>query len=315
MRIFFAGTPDIAVPSLERLTHSSHTVCGVLCNEDNLSGRGKAKSVPPVKRAALALGLPVFQPNRLDREFRNVVSSLNPELLVTFAYGKIFGEQFLALFPRGGINLHPSLLPKYRGPSPIPATILAGDPVWGISVQRIALAMDTGDILLQESFPLAESDTAAILCEKASEVGARMIEESIGYIESGTVHAIPQDESLASYCGLLKKEDGRIDWTRSSEHIARMIRAYDPWPGTYTVLQGKTLYILQGKPYKEHADAEQRKVGTVVGIDKKEGILVQTGDGILSVQKLQFETKKVLDWRSFLNGFRELQGNVLGEQG
>ena len=315
LRVLFAGTPEMAVPSL-RSVAARHDVAGVLTNPDRETGRGRKTAPSPVKTAARELGIPVFQPEKLDAAFRGIVRGLEPDILAVVAYGRIFGPQFLACFPRGGINLHPSLLPRYRGPSPINAAILNGDGETGISVQRLALRMDAGDIILQETLPLSGTETARELTGVAADRGAVLFAEALDRIAAGTAASTPQDESKATYCGLLGKEQGRIDWGAGTAVIERMVRAFDPWPGAWTLFRGESLRIMSSTVYPEKAPenhAGPGKPGKVLGVDKRAGILVQTGDGILALRELQLQSKKAMDFASFINGVRDISGCVLGD--
>jgi methionyl-tRNA formyltransferase len=313
MRVFFAGTPSIAAASLTALA-AEHQVVGVLTNPDRPAGRGKSIGVSPVKEEALRLGLCVLQPEKPDGGVREQVRALEPEILVSVAYGRIFGPKFLACFPRGGVNLHPSLLPRWRGPCPINAAILNGDAETGITIQSLALEMDAGDIILQESFPLTGKETAPELTRTAAEKGALLLVRALGLIALGKDSRVPQNPELASYCKLLDREQGRIDWKKSAVHIERMIRAFDPWPGAWTVFKGSILRILAA----DALDAEAGLAavpGAVSGVDKRRGILVQTGDGLLAVRELQLQSKKAMNFASFMNGVRGFTGSVLGDTG
>ncbi len=309
MKILFAGTPEIAVPSLQAVA-MRFDVVGVLTNPDRRSGRGRSVSFSPVKQAALDLGLPVIQFPRLRSEAREAVSELKPDLLAVFAYGSIFGPRFLSLFSMGGVNVHPSLLPKYRGCAPIPAAILAGEHVTGITVQRIAREMDTGDIILQKRFPIQDDDTSDDLTRRFSHEGASMLIDALELIESGKAVSVPQDESSATYCSAIEKQDGLVDWNTSADHISRMVRAYYPWPRAYTVYRGKKLMISMAE---EFIDEHHRNLlpGTVVREMPGRGILIAAGTGCLLVKKLQLEAKRELDWKSFLNGNPDFIGAVL----
>jgi methionyl-tRNA formyltransferase len=238
---------------------------------------------------------------------RERIAALSPDLLLSFAYGRIFGPLFLALFPQGGINIHPSLLPRHRGATPIQAAILGGDRETGISIQRISAEMDAGDVILRESFPLNGRETAADLGARAAEKSAallrRLFREGL-YRLPGE----PQDHSAASYCGRIAKEDGRIHWHRSAAAIDAQIRAFTPWPLCLTRRGAEELYILAGRPYPEASAAPP---GTVLGTDQDRGILIQTGEGIYGAERLQFRTRKALDWRSFLNGAHNFLGSLL----
>jgi methionyl-tRNA formyltransferase len=316
MRILFAGTPEIALPSL-RVTAEKHTVCAVLTNPDRVRGRGKSAAAPPVKEEALRLGLPVLQPERLNAEARKAISAYEPDLLAVTAYGKIFGPKFLALFPRGGINLHPSLLPRYRGPSPINAAILNGDRKTGVTIQRISQRMDAGDILAQEAHVLDGSEDHSGLSRILAEKGAALMTGVIDAIEAGEEQPQPQNEEEATYCSLIKKEDGRIDWSSSAVYIERMTRAFRPWPGVFTRFKAKRLFLLRVSVIRADAPILRSRgnpePGTVIGIDKERGILVQTGNGVLGIQKLKLQSKKEMEWNAFLNGAGDITGTVLGE--
>ena len=312
MRILFAGTPEIAVPSLAAAA-AEHTVVAVLTNPDKAAGRGKIPAPPPVKEAALRLGLPVMQPEKLDAAFREETASRAPELLVAFAYGRIFGPRFLACFPRGGINIHPSLLPRHRGPSPLSAAILAGDSQTGITVQSLAPRMDAGDIILRESFSLDGKETTGSLTEIAAEKGAALLVQALGLIAAGRESRVPQDDGAASYCGLVDRDQAKIDWNSSACRIERMVCAFDPWPGAWTRFGESSLRIVAAEILPSGGGAETP--GTVLGVDTQRGILVQTGEGILAVSRLQLQAKKTLDFVSFMNGVRGFAGTVLGESG
>jgi methionyl-tRNA formyltransferase len=228
------------------------------------------------------------------------------------AFGRIFPAEFLTLFPQGGLNLHPSLLPRYRGPSPIPAAILAGDSQTGVTIQRLAAKMDSGDILRVQIVPLTGQETCAILTEQLGKLGADLLAETLSDVAAGRAHGIRQKEEEASYCRMVRKEDGRIEWRRDAQAIERMIRAYDPWPGAYTSYRGQSLHILAGGVLPEPAPGGQPAPGLVLKADNRYGILIGTGRGVLYVSRLKLQGKKALDWRSFLNGQRDLPGSVLG---
>ena len=311
MKLLFAGTPEIAVPTLVALA-DCHEICGVLTNPDRPSGRGRKTEYSPVKEKALELGLKVFQPERLNGEFRDVIRELKPDLLAVVAFSKIFGPKFMELFPLGGINLHPSLLPKYRGPSPIQAAILNGDDVTGITVQKLAQKMDAGDILLQKEIALDGTETAGILTERCSELGAPMMLEAVEAIEHGTADPVPQMHENATYCSLIGKTDGLIDWNLSAEEICRRVRGYNPWPAAYTTFGGTKLTVWDAKPFDSSDGKPNPKSGTVTGMDKKVGILIQTGNGVLSISRLQLQAKKAMDHVSFLNGVHDFIGSTLG---
>lgn len=312
MRILFAGTPDIAVPSLRELARR-YTICGVLTSPDREAGRGRHTVESPVKLQALELGVPVVQPPRLGSDARRHVGELSPQLLVVFAFGRIFGPKFLALFPKGAINVHPSLLPKYRGPSPIPAAILAGDSETGVTVQEVSEEMDAGDIYAQTHIPLTGGETAESLGALVSQEAASLVSLVVEEIEAGTARPRPQPRDGVSYCSMITKQDGEIDWHSPANQIDRMVRAYLPWPTAYTSYEGRKLSILEAEPVRHPAHVESSAdPGVVLGLDKARGILIQTGSGILAVRRLQLQSKKALDYKSFWNGVHGFEGALLG---
>ncbi|HVP18559.1 MAG TPA: methionyl-tRNA formyltransferase [Spirochaetia bacterium] len=314
MRILFAGTPPMAVPSLEKLAHQTDVIA-VLTAPDQPAGRGRSPCPSAVKEAGLALHIPVLTPSTLDEASRADVRSLAPDLLVVVAYGKIFRRSFLDIFPRGGINLHPSLLPRFRGPSPITAAILAGDDETGVTVQELAMRFDTGDILGQVRYPLDGNETTGSLTGALAEIGAELLLTVVGRIASGQpLEPTPQVEADATYCQLVRKEDGILDWRDPAVLVERKVRAYDPWPRARTTLRGDSLLLLKTRVHPDTlGDAAHRPVpGEVLAADEENGILVQTGEGILRIERLQMQFRKPLDWRPFLHGHPDLAGAHLG---
>ena len=310
MRVLFAGSPAIAVPSLEALCNTEGIeMAGVLTNADTAKGRHGAPQPTEVGKAALRLlNIPVIKPEKLDMSVRESINSLKPDILISFAYGRIFGPKFMALFPLGGINIHPSLLPKYRGPSPVQAAILNRDTATGISIQKLAAQMDSGDILASRELQLTGKETASYLSGIFSVMAAEMITDVLLKIADGTLVPVKQNHSLASYCPLIKKDDGIINWNRRAADIEAKIRAFDIWPLCRTIHNGRELILLKADVYEGHTLDKDAKNGQVLGIDKNNGILIQTGDGILSVTQLQYQAKKALHWRDFLNGARDFAG-------
>jgi methionyl-tRNA formyltransferase len=334
LRVLFAGSPEIAVPALEALAASGMEdaceVAGVLTNPDTPKGRRGTPEPTEVGSAAAALSAAlreqgkaaprVLKPEKLDAQAREAVSALKPDLLVSFAYGRIFGPKFLGLFPMGGINIHPSLLPKSRGPAPIQAAIMNRDVETGISIQRLALQMDAGDILAQERFPLTGRETAASLSGIAAQRSAVLLVSVVRKLAGDGIAGIPQNHAEAVYCHLLRKEDGRIDWNAGAPEIDARIRAFTPWPLCLTRHGEADLYILEGRPWEENgrppgtansAGNLAEPPGTVLGVDKGRGILIQTGNGIYAAERLQYRARKALDWRSFLNGVSGFVGSRL----
>jgi methionyl-tRNA formyltransferase len=313
MRVVFAGTPAIAVPSL-LVVAAGHDLVGVLTNPDSAAGRGLQTGQSAVKQAALEHGFPLLQPARLDAGVREAIAALRPDILVCVAYGFIFGPKFLSLFPQGGINLHPSLLPRWRGPSPISAAILAGDSQTGITVQRLALEMDAGDILVQETIGLEGRETTAGLTGQVAGHGAGLVLRALAELADGSAAPRPQDHGQASYCRLITREEARIDWRQPAVAIDRQVRAFDPWPRAHSSWNGQSLTVLESLPCPGPADGASpaSPPGTVLRVDKSAGILVQTGLGLLALRRLQLPAKKPLDFQAFLNGARGFVGSTLG---
>ncbi|UTC61432.1 methionyl-tRNA formyltransferase [Treponema sp. OMZ 787] len=310
MRILFAGTPSCAVPALNLLARE-FDLCGVLTNPPAPSGRNKkmqdsdaALAVKElIKEGVLPEDFPILTPQKLDDNFRKELAALKPDLLVCFAYGKIFGPKTMALFPMGGINIHPSLLPRWRGCAPVPAAIMAGDKLTGITIQTLAQKTDCGNILGQVEIPLNNSETTESLLADCSNKCCPLLREVLSDFENKLKLAAPQDESKALYCSMLKKEDGLIDWSRSAQEIERKIRAFTPWPGCFSFKNNEKINIIEAHVYDESNEmTKDKKFGTILGADKKHGILTQTGNGILAVSVLQKQAKKKLAWKDFLNG-------------
>jgi methionyl-tRNA formyltransferase len=327
VKILFAGSPAIAVPALESIAAMSgggedFILAGLLTRADSPKGRSGRPEPTECAAAAQRLSIPIVKPEKLDSAVREQTAALKPDLLVCFAYGKIFSPQFLSLFPLGGINIHPSLLPKYRGATPIPAAIINRETETGITIQRIAVEMDSGDILVQETVPLSGRETTASLSETMAKKAAEMLPAALNGIAGGTLRAQQQDHHAATYCSLIKKEDGLIDWNRSAAEIDAHIRAFDPWPLSWTMHGDLPLFILQAEALEKADNAagsedtltgSRAVAGRVLGKDKKRGILIQTGGGILAVSRLQYQTKKALEWQAFLNGARNFMGAILGQ--
>ena len=334
-RILFAGSPEIAVPSLKAISEmelegKGVVLAGILTNPDSKRSR---HGLEPTDVSAAALELdtkrvemgfrPIIQlkPERLDAKARAEVAALEAELLVSFAYGKIFGPLFLAMFQMGGINIHPSLLPKYRGASPMPAVILAREKETGICIQRLAPEMDAGDILATDYFELDGRETTSSLGKIVSLRSASLLGELLANFDAMDASARPQNGET-TYCAENKKEEGLIDWNKSAIHIDAQIRAYTPWPLSFTSRGKDMLFILEAEPVEsgyfqrvpDSACSHNAVPGTVLGTDKNRGILIQTGDGILAVKKLQLQAKKALDWRAFCNGIRDFEGEILGQK-
>ena len=315
LRLLFAGSPEIALFALEALLsarNAAWSVVGVLTNPDAPKGRGRALTPTPVAARAREAGIPVLTPVELRSDAREQVRNLTPDLLVVVAYGKIFGPRFLELFPAGGINLHPSLLPRHRGPSPLQAAILEGDEVTGVTIQYLAPEMDAGDIILQEQVPLPRSTTVAELHDDLGRRGAALITRAVQSIADGTVRARPQDHDRATYCRKIDRDAGTLSWRESALEIERRVRALTPWPGVRCRWGDRWLQFTDASAV-ETVDPPRPGAtpGTVVGVDNRFGILIQTRDGLLAVRRLKLQARKELTFDSFLHGNPAFVGSHL----
>jgi len=314
LRFVFMGSPEFAVLPLEHLLVNQYQVVAVYTQPDRPAGRGSALVSPPVKRVALAWGLPVVQPASLKEA--GVVEQLTrftPDIIVVAAFGQILPQSVLAMPRLGCINIHPSLLPRFRGASPVASAILAGDEFTGVSIMLMDEGLDTGPVLARAQIPISAPDTTGSLTTKLSLIGAQLLGEVLVHWTRGELTPQPQDEAQASYCGPITKEDGEIDWRLPAIDIWRRVRAYHPWPGCYTKWRGRQLKIIEAVPLPEERTF---KVGQVVALTSvlegsKAGFGVCTGDGVLGVLRVQLEGKQVLSAAEFLRGQREFIGAVL----
>ena len=318
IKVLYAGSPEAARITLEKLLDSQNAcgfeIVGVLSNPPSAKGRHKDLIPTPVAAYAIEKGLPVFTPEHLDSLARDDIRPLKADLLVCFAYGHIFGPKFLELFPLGGINLHPSLLPKYRGCTPVPAAILNRDSQTAVTIQTLGLKMDEGDILAQTIVELNGSETGESLLNYSAEEGARLISELLSETsKNGRLPAGKSQTGEASYTGIIKKEDGKINWSESALITEAKIRAYYPEPGCCCLENAVTLRILEARLFTGECEnnTENTIPGTVLAFSKSDGILIKTGDGILAVRKLQRQGKNAMDYKSFMNGARNFIGTVL----
>ncbi len=314
MRILFAGTPEIAVPTLRALAEHFE-VGAVLTNADKKGSRGNALIPSAVKEEAIRLGLPVVQPERLRTEARDLVASYGCDTLVCFAYGKIFGPRFLSLFSGEKLNIHPSMLPLLRGPSPIQGAILNQYEKTGISIQRLAPEMDSGDLLITGEFMLAGDETTQTLTDLVKDRAAPLAVEAMTKIASGSALFLPQ-KGEPTYTTLITREMALIDWSLPAKTIHALIRGMNPWPKAYTSFAGETLYITSVVGTLKDAGSDAvpfgTEVGTVVSKQKGRGVAIATGDGLLWVDRLQREKRKEMDWVSFLPGNQTFLGTKLG---
>ena len=308
-RIIFMGTGDFSVPSLTALHENHYDVLAVVTQPDRPKGRGRRLVSPPVKQVASTLNYPVLQPLRIKEPwFIEKIIALDPDLYVVVAYGRILPASFLSIPCLGAINIHASLLPKYRGPAPIQWAIINGEHETGVTTMWMDEGMDTGDILLSSKVPIRPYDTSGSLHRLLAEAGAQLLIKTLAKLKSGTLVGKPQDKLSATYAPLLKKGDGRIDWTMDVKSLDAFVRGMNPWPGAFTFLFGKRLKVLKVKDLRKPA---REKPGTVL-----EGFPgdfnVATGRGVLALKEVQLESAKRLTAKDFLRGSPVPAGTLLG---
>lgn len=311
LRIVFMGTPEFAVPSLQVLLEGSEQVVGVVTQPDQPSGRGMAFHAPPVKVLAEAHHVPVFQPAKLRvPEVLAQLQAWHPDLIVVAAYGRILPTTILTLPPLGCINVHASLLPKYRGAGPIQWAIANGETETGITIMQVSEPMDAGDILLQKALPIAATDTGGSLHDKLARLGAEALQEAIGLLKAGQLTARQQNEADVTSAPLIQKDDGRVDWHLAAAVIERRVRAFNPWPSAYTTLNGKLLKIFAAQV--EHSlRSSQAAPGTIIEVTPVT-VSVATGNGVLTLREVQLAGKKRLSVEEFLHGYHLQPGLRLG---
>ena len=303
------GTPAFAVPSLISMLQHGEDVVAVICQPDRPSGRGRKLTAPPVKLAAQEAGIPLLQPKAIKTDaFLNELRSWRPDLIVVTAYGRILPESIISLPVHGTINVHASLLPKYRGAAPIQWAIINGEKETGVTIMQMDAGLDTGDILLPGAIPIAEDDTAGSLAVKLSRLGGKLLVESLERIRNGSLQPRRQDDSLATMAPLLKKEDGKIDWHLPAAKISCLIRGLDPWPSAYTFLNKERFRIF--RPVVIEKDHEEPP-GTIVQAGR-DGIVIAAGENLLSVTEIQKEGNRRMPVRDFLAGNSLEEGSVLG---
>lgn len=303
------GTPDFAVEALEAIIDKGHEIIGVVTQPDKVRGRGGKVSFSPIKEVALKHNLNIYQPIKVrDPEFIQTIRDLEPEVIVVAAFGQILPKELLDMPPYGCINVHASLLPKYRGASPIQAAILNGEKETGVTIMHMDVKLDTGDMILQESIPIADDETGGSLHDKLALLGARLVVEALDKLKDGSAPRIPQDDSLASYVKMLDKDMGTIDFSQPALNIERMIRGLNPWPSAYTKLDGKILKFWRADVVEYSGDGDP---GQIVEVGK-DSFTVMTGEDALEIRELQLEGKKRLSCDAFLRGYSLEKGTILG---
>ena len=311
MRVVFMGTPDFAVGTLRALVEAGHDVVGVVTQPDKPKGRGKAMQPTPVKEAAMEYEIPVYQPRRVrEPEFFEILRNLDPEVIVVVAFGQIIPQSILDLPPYGCINVHASLLPKYRGAAPIQWAVIDGEEVSGVTIMKMDAGLDTGDMISKVMIPITKEETGESLFDKLSQAGAKLLVETLPSLVDGTaVYEKQPEDSPTPYAAMIQKEMGAIDWNKTAVELERLVRGLNSWPSAYTKVNGKTLKIWKAEVVRKKT-RDFVLPGTVLQADAK-GFLVQTGQDILSIQELQLEGKKRMEASAFLRGYSVETGSVL----
>jgi len=309
LKIIFAGTPDFAATALQALLDSEHEICAVYTQPDRPAGRGRKLTASPVKALSLQHEIPVHQPLSLkDEDEQKILAGYEADLMVVVAYGLLLPKAVLDTPRLGCINIHASLLPRWRGAAPIQRAIQSGDRETGVTIMQMDVGLDTGDMLYTVTTPIASNDTAASLHDRLAQLGADAVLQAIGQLQQGTARPVKQDDDQANYALKLDKAEAEIDWAMPASDIDRLVRAFNPWPVAQTAFEGNKLRIWQAKPMNETTQASP---GSVIEASKH-GIDVATGDGVIRLLQLQKAGSKAMDAAAFLNGHPELkEGGVL----
>lgn len=311
MRIVFMGTPDFSVPALEALLEAGHEIAAVVTQPDKPKGRGGRVQMTPVKLKALEKNIPVYQPVKVKTpEFTQLLRELAPEVIVVIAFGQILSKEILDIPPFGCVNIHASLLPKYRGAAPIQWAVIDGEKESGVTTMQMDVGLDTGDMLEKAVVPIAEDETGGSLHDKLSRAGAALILTTLEGLKAGTVTPVPQTEEGTCYARMLDKALGDIDWTMPASAIERLIRGLNPWPSAYTSWNGKTIKLWQAVVAEGEPSWKGALPGQVVRSDRH-SLVVAAGEGFLSIRELQIEGKKRMDVEAFLRGCSLSEGSVL----
>ncbi len=310
MRIIFMGTPDFAVGTLQALVDAGHEVVLAVTQPDKPQGRKQILTPPPVKTAAQQAGIPVYQPVRVrEQDAIDYLRGFSPELIVVAAFGQILPKELLDMPKYGCINVHASLLPKYRGAAPIQWAILNGDATTGVTIMRMDVGLDTGDMIAKTELTIAPEDTGGSLFDRLAAAGAELCVQTIPSIADGTAVYMPQDEAAATKVGQISKKDGQMDFTRTAVQLRDQVRALNPWPSAYTTLNGKTLKLWSAAVRQENS---AEAAGHIAFVDK-DSFGIQTGDGVLVCLEVQYEGKKRMSAADFLRGNALSCGMRLGE--
>lgn len=319
MKLIFMGTPEFAVPPLARLIRDGHEIAAAFTQPDKPAGRGKNLQAPPVKSFAIEHAIPVHQPGKIksNEDVRATFEAIAPDACVVAAYGKILPAWMLAIPRMGCINVHASLLPKYRGAAPINWAVANGERETGVTIMQMDVGLDTGDMLSSRAIEIGEEETAPELSARLSELGAELLSETLRRLGRGEIKPAPQDDSEATLAPILKREDGLIDWLMPAREIANRVRAFQPWPGTYTFFRGARLTIWRARETAAYRGGQPSRdepaPATILAIDKSGMVIACAGSTSLRVEELQVEGKRRLTAREFVNGMRLGVGDRITE--
>jgi methionyl-tRNA formyltransferase len=310
MKLVFCGTPQFAVPSLERLVEAGFDLRLVVTQPDRPQGRGMELAAPPVKQSAIKFALPVAQPEKIKKneEFQRRLEELQPDAIIVVGYGRIIPPWMLELPPYGNINVHASLLPRYRGAAPIQWAIAEGEKVTGVTTMHLNEGLDTGDILLQKRLEISPEETSVTLAPKLAQMGADLLVKTLHALQEKRIVARPQDHSQASLAPILRKEDGLVDFNRTAQRIHDRLRGFQPWPGAYTQFRGKNLKLINARPARARSKDDPGRL-SVAGDELQ---VVCGEDTVLQLLQLQPEGKKPMSAREFINGYRPAAAERLG---
>lgn len=311
MKVIFMGTPDFSVGTLEALIEAGHEVVLAVTQPDKQKGRGREMQFPPVKECALRHQIPVFQPGRVrDAECIEELRKQHADIMVVVAFGQILPKEILEMTPYGCINVHASLLPKYRGAAPIQWAIIDGETVTGVTTMQMDEGLDTGDMLLKTEVVIEEKETGGSLHDKLAAAGAKLCIETLEGLKNQTITPVPQGETTTAYAKMLDKQLGKIDWNQSAAAIERLVRGLNPWPSAYTGWNGIVMKIWDAQVAGDSGSGKSENPGMIVRVEK-DAFYVQTGDGLLKVCELQIPGKKRMDAGAFLRGNEVKAGDVL----
>jgi methionyl-tRNA formyltransferase len=310
MRVVFMGTPDLAATVLEALLRSHHEVVGVCCQPDRRKGRNREPTAPPVKERALCCDVPVYQPKSLRKKAHERLAAMAPDVMVVAAYGRILPQHILDIPRYGCLNVHASLLPKYRGAGPIQWAIANGDAASGVTIMQMDAGLDSGDMLSTRTVPITAETTAEQLHDRLAVVGAELLLETLDDVEAGRLVPTPQDDAQATVAPMLSREDGRIDWSWGGDKIDCRMRGFHPWPGSHTTLKGRQLKVFPPVQIMAGIGGDEPP-GAVLAADNG-GLIIRCGDGAVLLTEVQLQNKKRMPAHEFATGARLERGEVLG---